>query len=280
MKDTNIAWATDTLNPYTWNCKKVSPGCANCYASALSARFPKNSAGGVFNGVPVWRDNVYKELRALKPGAVVFVNSMSDTYIEGVPVEYVHRIHNWAAYIRPDVTFLLLTKRPERALALSRFLIYPPNLWVGTSVEHPDYLWRLQYLLQIPAAGHFLSAEPLLESLSPGLDTYLRGFKYFDTQGDSHYIPGLKWCIVGAESGDDRRPFNKDWAREIRDLCQKRNVPFMFKQGSHRMSERDKDLDGRQWNESPFHIAKREPVAPQPEPRQRGLFDGLEGFNA
>jgi protein gp37 len=258
-KNTIIAWATDTLNYYTWNCNKVSEGCKNCYAAAMAARFPANSARLAFDGAPNWRNNAMKELRRLKSGAVVFVNSMSDTYHEKAPVKFAHWIHNLAAYERPDVTFLLLTKRPERALALSPHLIFPPNLWVGTSVESSDYLWRLQYLLQIPAAGHFVSAEPLLGSLT-GIDTYLRGYKYFDTQGEPHFIPGLKWVIVGGESGDNRRPFNKDWAREIRDMCIRARVPFMFKQGSHRLSERDKDLDGQEWNESPFVIEKRQPV--------------------
>lgn len=291
-KDTNIRWATDTLNFYTWNCNKVSPGCKNCYAEAMSERFPKNSAGGRFEGAPVWRNNAMKELKALKPGAVAFVNSMSDSYHEHAPLKYIHWIHNLAAYTRPDVTFLLLTKRPERALALSPHLIYPPNLWIGTSVESSDYLWRLDYLLQIPAAGHFVSAEPLLTAL-PGLMRYLKPqshrvirrvpfYAEADEYGADYYYSQPKrrlgWVIVGGESGDNRRPFNKEWAREIRDMCQRNNIPFMFKQGSARRSEQDKDLDGREWSESPFHIPKNEMVqAPVATGGQLSMFDLMGG---
>src|SRR5438874_5572127 len=33
-----IEWTDHTFNPW-WGCVKVSPGCANCYAEALSTRY-------------------------------------------------------------------------------------------------------------------------------------------------------------------------------------------------------------------------------------------------
>lgn len=242
MGKTNIEWASHSWNPYTWNCNKVSPGCANCYATALSDRYDgKNSSGGQFSGAPAWRANAARELRTFKNGSVLFVNSMSDTYHEGAPVKFVHWIHN-AAVARPDLAFLLLTKRPERAYYLSRFLAYPPNLWVGTSVENEDYLWRLNYLIRIPAAGRFVSAEPLLGSLARGLETYL--------------TRGVSWVIAGAESGAARRPFNTDWAAEIRDMCQRTGAKFLFKQGSAFKPGQKRLLAGREWNEHPFELSK------------------------
>ena len=197
MSKTTIEWASHTLNFYTWDCTKVSPGCQHCYMMELAKRRNKP-----LTGYPQWRgSNAFRELRALPPGSVVFVNSMSDTYHEHVPLAWVHSIHNAAAYLRPDVTFLLLTKRPERALALSPYLAWPQNLWVGTSVENDDYLWRLSYLIRIPAAGRFVSAEPLIGSLRFGLETYL--------------TRGLGWVIVGGESGKDRRDFDKEWAKSV-----------------------------------------------------------------
>jgi protein gp37 len=240
---TTIEWASHTLNYFSWACTKVSPGCKNCYAKALAERYGKD-----FNAPPQWRGaNAMKELRALPAGAIVFVNSMSDTYHESVPAQWVHSIHN-AALLRPDVVFLLLTKRPERALGLSPYLAYPPNLWVGTSVESEDYLWRLDYLLKIPAAGHFVSAEPLLGRL-PALSHYLKPLTS---------LPGpvqrqaLKWVIVGGESGTGRRPFYSAWAAEIQVMCAMNNVPFMYKQGSAFKSGQDRFLNGRTWDETPF----------------------------
>lgn len=268
MSETNIEWASHTLNFYNWACTKVSPGCKNCYAQTMAKRYGRD-----FDSPPIWRGkNAMKELKNLPAGAVVFVNSMSDTYHERVPVQWIHSIHN-AALLRPDVTFLILTKRIERAYSLSRFLAYPPNLWLGTSVESDEYLWRLDYLLEIPAAGHFVSAEPLLSSIA-GIKRYL----YIDIKGEQ-FLPTitrrhrwlsevhtfklaryrdhrLGWVILGGESGDQRRPFSQDWAREVRDLCVDADVPFMFKQGSSFKPGQDRLLDGRTWDETPFQAVR------------------------
>lgn len=265
MSETNIEWASHTLNFYTWACQKVSPGCKNCYAQSLAVRYGRD-----FDAPPAWRGkNAIKELMKLPAGAVVFVNSMSDTYHESVPVAWIHGIHN-AALLRPDVTFLLLTKRIERAYGLSRFLAYPPNLWIGTSVESEEYLWRLDYLLEIPAAGHFVSAEPLLGSLA-GIEKYL----HYDHKAPQFLTSGiplmsryetwlkyperlrdkrLEWVIVGGESGGNRRPFDPKWARQIRDLCNHWDVPFMYKQGGAHKPGQDRVLDGRTWDETPFRV--------------------------
>lgn len=232
MGKTKIEWCDYSLNFYTWDCTKVSPGCKNCYMMALAERYGKPLVGR-----PQWRGaNAYKELRRIPAGSVVFVNDMSDTYHESVPEAWIHAIHNAAAYNRPDLTFLLLTKRPERAYAMRHQLIWPRNLWLGTSVESEDYLWRLSYLRHIPAAGRFVSAEPLLGSLRRGLEYYLRP-------------EWISWVIVGGESGANRRAFDPDWAREIRDMCSRTGAKFFFKQGSAFKPGQDRVLDGRTWDE-------------------------------
>jgi protein gp37 len=173
-------------------------------------------------------------------------------------MEMIHGCHN-AALLYPELTFLILTKRAERALALSPQLAYPPNLWVGCSVENEDYLWRLAYLLMIPAAGHFVSAEPLLGQI-PAIERYLaRGVNaVMNRHGTVDVYPPvkfpnyLKWVILGAESGPNRRGFDKRWATEIADLCGRYDVPFMFKQGSHLYPGRDRALNGKFWNQTPF----------------------------
>lgn len=265
MGKTNISWASHSWNPYSWNCNKVSPGCANCYAEALAHR-----RGGVFAGAPQPREGegVRRELHNLPAGSVVFVNSMSDTYHEGATLAMIHSIHNAAAYVRPDVTFLCLTKRPERALALSPILAWPENLWIGTSVENSDYLWRLSYLLQVPAAGHFVSIEPLLGPL-PSLNAWLTDEDYL-TFGHIRLHP-IRWVIVGAESGPNRRIFKQDWARQIRNMCVATHTPFLYKQGSAYAPGSDRLLDGREWNESPFHLEKHESVRANFAPTQLEL---------
>lgn len=246
MAKTNIEWASHSWNRYTWDCTKVSEGCKNCYMMALAER-----RGKPIIGRPQLRASALPELKTFPSGAVIFVNSMSDTYHEAVPLEWIQEIHNTAA-AHPDKTFLLLTKRPRRALELSPRLVYPPNLWVGTSIEKNKYLFRLDDLLQIPAAGHFLSAEPLLEpllNLAPYLDQLVPD--YLRIRGVRH---PLRWVIVGGESGKGRRTFNKSWARQIRDMCDEAGVPFMFKQGSSHQPGQDRLLDGQTWDQTPIFI--------------------------
>jgi len=86
------------------------------------------------------------------------------------------------------------------------------NIWLGVTVENPDNLWRIDYLLDLPAVVRFVSFEPLL--------------------GLIHYenIECLDWVICGGESGPGSRPMHPDWPRLIRDQCQAASVPFFFKQ--------------------------------------------------
>lgn len=254
MGKTTIEWASHSWNPYSWNCDKVSPGCAHCYAEALARRW-----GQQFSGAPTTRgQSAWNELRSLPPGAVVFVNSMSDTYHEGASWQMIHSIHNAAAYSRPDVTFLVLTKRPERALGLSPLLAWPPNLWLGASVERNDYLWRLDYLLHTPAAGHFVSAEPLLGRLDL-IQPYLYP-QYRIGRGGAIKRPALGWVIAGGESGAGRREFFKGWAAELQIQATAARIPFLFKQGSAYTPGQDRLLGGREWNESPFYLEKHDPA--------------------
>lgn len=274
MGVTTIAWADKTVNPYTWNCDKISEGCKFCYAEALAERFK----GGHFAGAPQWRNGVSRDFKKLKSGDVVFINSISDTFHEGVPFRMIHDLFMLVAS-RPDVQFLILTKRIERAWYMRHLLPWTNNLWMGTSVELRKYLWRIEYLLDIPSAGHFVSIEPLLESI---VNTPLRTSKY-DGIEDFLYVElkqpsiltpfragphkaryrqaRLDWVIVGAESGVNRRPFDKQWAREICDACVKAGIPFMFKQGSAVKSGQDTFLDGKEWMQIPeFQLSSSIPA--------------------
>lgn len=248
-KQTNIEWASHTWNPYNWKCNKVSQGCKNCYMMAFANRLNRPNPVGT----PTVRERAWSELNKIPSGSVIFVNSMSDTYHEGVPIETIQRVHNTAAEY-PDMTFLFLTKRIKRVYEIQDHLTWEDNIWIGTSIESNNYLWRLDYLRNIPhAGGRFISVEPLLSELN--LNGYL-----FSRQ--------INWVIVGGESGKGYRPFNKQWARIIRDECQEYDVPFLFKQGSAFKSGQDRMLDGRTWDETPF----AEPPPPQTQPVQKSLF--------
>ena len=68
-------------------------------------------------------------------------------------------------------------------------------------------------------------------------------------------LQSLDWVICGCESGTNRRPFNADWARSLRDQCEESGVPFFLKQ----MSVNGKivhmpELDGKVWHQIPEAI--------------------------
>ncbi len=236
---TKIEWAQEVWNPVT-GCTKVSPGCAHCYAETFAERF---------RGVPghpyepgfdlTLRPARLQQPLAWKRPRVIFVNSMSDLFHEGVPDEYVAEVFD--VMRRADWhVFQVLTKRPERVRALADRLPWPDNVWMGVSVENQRWTSRIEELRAVPATVRFLSCEPLLGSLDLNLSE-------------------IDWVIVGGESGAGARPMQLSWAQSVRDQCAAAGVPFFFKQwGAHDEAgvRRGKKasgrvLDGRTWDELP-----------------------------
>ena len=86
-----IEWTDATWNPVT-GCTKVSPGCAHCYAEAITLRFKR---GGPY--LPGKATIKLHPERLDDPGKwrsprLVFVNSMSDLFHEEVPFEFVAEV--------------------------------------------------------------------------------------------------------------------------------------------------------------------------------------------
>jgi len=177
-------------------------------------------------------------LRWNKPRRV-FVNSMSDLFQDGVPVDFIRKVFA-VMMAASQHQFQILTKRSERLSILSKLLEWMPNIWMGVSVESRKYTFRIDHLRQSGAHIKFLSLEPLLAPLGK-LD-----------------LSGIDWVIVGGESGPRARPMDAAWVREIRDQCIASNVPFFFKQwGGKRKSRTGRVLDGRTWNEFPCPPSNR-----------------------
>lgn len=248
MPDTKIEWADKAINFLTWNCHKVSPGCKHCYAEARSKLHPSNSAGGEFAGNPQLREAAYTELKNTKGGNVIFVNTHSDTFHKNIPLAWTRRMFTHMQQ-RPDLIFLLLTKRPEVALEHAPYLPWPDNIWLGTSIESPGYLGRAATLAQIPAKRRFISFEPLLGHIAP-----------FEA---ASALAGVQWAIVGGESGEGHRKFDKRWALDLLQACRMADVPFFFKQGSALWPGQDRELNGRIYEEQPPEFeALRQEYAP------------------
>lgn len=253
---TGITWTNATWGPVT-GCTKVSAACKHCYAERDWARLVHlpTYAGRKFTDVACHPERLDQPLR-WKRARMIFVNSMSDLFHEDIPDEFIDRVFAVMA-LAGQHTFQVLTKRPERMLAyLARLgksarlldaaartmgytlefqgqnlVSWPiPNIWLGVSVE--DQVTaneRIPLLLQASAAVRFVSAEPLLEplSLQQACEKYRYQLHGVECCGMAR---NLGWVIVGGESGPKARLMHPDWARNLRDECQRADVPFFFKQ--------------------------------------------------
>ncbi|MEU9983530.1 DUF5131 family protein [Streptomyces sp. NPDC050856] len=112
----------------------------------------------------------------------MFVNSMSDLFHARVPLDFVRRVFAVMAET-PQYTYQVLTKRARRLRQVADRLDWPPNVWMGVSVETARELPRVDDLRQVPATVRFLSCEPLLGPL------------------DGMSLDGIHWVIAGDESG-------------------------------------------------------------------------------
>lgn len=242
--NSRIEWTEATWNPVA-GCTVVSPGCTNCYAMRLASRL---SAMGqekyknitrISGRRPKWNGRIRLDRNSLdlprrwKNGKLIFVNSMSDLFHEGVPLDFIQQVFQ-TMNETPQHTYQVLTKRAERLEAVCNEVRWTENIWMGVSVESSDYQWRIEHLKRTPAVIKFLSLEPLLGPL------------------DELDLDGIHWTIVGGESGPGARPMLKQWVRSIRQQCKAADVAFHFKQwGGTNKKRTGRLLDGKTWDELP-----------------------------
>jgi protein gp37 len=233
----DIEWTDSTWNPTT-GCTKISPGCRHCYAERLSRRLegmrhPSYAAG--FR-LALHEDALQTPLLWKRPRKI-FVDSMSDLFHEAVPLDFIQRVFDImrrASWHR----FQVLTKRSDRLLRLDNQIQWPPNVWMGVSVENFSCIHRVDRLRGTGAHVKFLSLEPLLGPL-PDLR-----------------LDGIDWIIVGGESGPWARRMEQEWVIDIRDQCLRAGKPFFFKQwgGLHRKRS-GRVLQGQTWEQLPIVAA-------------------------
>lgn len=254
-------------------CIHKSPGCKHCYSEIMQRRFgnPIRFAAQDAGKVEMFLDETMltKPLGWKKP-RMVFVCSMTDLFLEGVPDEWIDRVFAVMA-LAPRHVFQVLTKRSERMQTyiasepwdrinaeagtlmdwadMPELDVPPKHIWLGVSVEDQQRAAeRIPHLLDTPAAVRFLSAEPLLgpidltrlelvpDSLDEDGDLRRAGIRV-DALRNKHCESGvtrglaaIDWCIVGGESGPKARPMHPQWARDLRDQCEAAGAAFFFKQ--------------------------------------------------
>ena len=253
MVETRIEWTDATWNPVV-GCSIVTSGCTHCYAMEMAKRL---EAMGVQKYVgltrrtgklTVWNGVVREDREALsiphrwKKPRKIFVNSMSDLFHEQVSDNFILAV--WKVMREtPRHNYQILTKRPERMAKLVSTLVDDvlPNVWLGTSVENADVVYRTDHLRTVPAAIRFISFEPLIGPVG------------------TVNLCGIHWAIVGGESGRAARPIREEWIDEIYGQCVNVGTAFFFKQwgawgkDNKRRSKKanGREYRGRTWDEMP-----------------------------
>lgn len=251
-------------------------GAVTCYAARLhlnkarSIVNPRRKANSgyapAFESVTpfsgrVWKMAGSKDLRGIidpeKPWLtgcprLIFVSDMGDAFSRDSDFSFLE--DEVIAPIRSSQGqrhfWLWLTKRPDRMARFGeRIGGFPTNVCAMTTLTGPDKLSRIDQLREVPASVRGLSVEPLWERIP----------------ANKLNLKGIDWLIAGGESGrkDAVRPFHLEWARELRDLCKKKNVALFVKQLGRRPVESGnemklRDSHGGDWSEWPVDLRVRE----------------------
>jgi protein gp37 len=273
MAKTSIEWTEHNWNPFR-GCSKVSPGCQNCYAETIAKRFSGDglpyagviSDRGHWNGkVELIEEKLLEPLKRKTP-TTYFVNSMSDTFHEAVPDEWIDKLFAVMA-ASPNHTFQLLTKRPQRMFKYFQDIEVNPLAHAGWT--HRPRISRINFELSrfyeltklssfyaaccvripLPFSNVYLgvSVEDQLQadvripflletpaalrfvSAEPLLgQVSLEQFLYREDL--AHQYEKVDWVIVGGESGPKARPFHLEHAFRIIEDCKRAGTAVFFKQ--------------------------------------------------
>lgn len=220
-----------------------------CDVCGVSVATPLDSATGHI-GSECFNHNIKYHRRR------IFSLSLGDWLDDEVPVEWLARMLK-TVFECSDVTWILLTKRPElfrvrleqvaswcngqKVSEVWRFLAWicdwvngnpPRGIWILTSVGHQKAVdERVPELLKIPAVVHGLSVEPLTESVS--LEPWIsrpHNHTFANPKPELPGFPNIDWVIVGGESGKRARPCNVEWIRSVVQQCKAVGTACFVKQ--------------------------------------------------
>jgi protein gp37 len=260
MNETSIRWTELTWNPWS-GCKKISAGCRHCYAETIAERFRGGPAFPDGFDLTIRNLDKFTEPFKVKKPSLIFMNSMSDFFLEEVSDEY-RDIAMMVIRQTPQHQYQCLTKRVGKMVRYFETRAVPKNMWIGVSIENDSVEYRLKALKLIHADVRWISAEPLLGRLE--LD-----------------LSGIDWLVSGGESGRhlldpetrekralvdlvDRkwvpRQDRVEWIRSLRDQCAKYGTAFMHKQwGGLLPTSAGHLLDGIDHSDYPRSIPNMEP---------------------
>jgi len=131
-----------------------------------------------------------------------------------VPADWIVQI---LTVIRHSIhTYQILTKFPRKA----RYFNWPPNAWLGVTVDKNVNLTRIHQLFKTNARIKFVSFEPLLTDMK---DPFYRDYQILHD-----LLKGLDWVILGAQTNPYRPP-RKEWIEEIIEKAKKYDIPIFCK---------------------------------------------------
>lgn len=205
-----------------WNpwhgCRKISPGCANCYVYRRDESIGKDASvvsKTADYDLPL-KKNRQGQYKLTAEEGIVFTCMTSDFFLDTAD-EW--RQDCWdMIHERHDLQFCIITKRIDRFEAC-----IPPdwddgweNVTICSTCENQDRAdYRLPILLSLPIRHREVICEPMLGEIQ--MEKYLAG--------------GLiEKVTCGGESGNHARPCDFRWIQEVRRACIRCGVPFYFKQ--------------------------------------------------
>lgn len=285
---TAIGWCDGTCN-FWIGCTKVSVGehgaCEHCYAEDWAKRYYPSAQWGDFprkrTAEATWKAPYAWDRKAAREGTrpFIFTNSLADMFDNQVDPQWRADAFN-VMRETPRLVWLLLTKRPQNIARLAAEAGgMPDNAAIGCTVVTQKEAERdAPHLLSAPTRMfRFLSVEPMLGRIDLDCLSLGRGRSFNALTGEhtlenhghissGHPTDTIDWVICGGESGPHRREMSHDWARSLRDQCQRAGVPFFFKQWPGlRPKSNGCELDGREWKERPR-------VAPLPAREKQGAM--------
>lgn len=205
-----------------WNpwhgCRKISPGCMNCYVYRRDAEFGKDSSiitkTASFN-LPVSR-NRKKEYKLQPDGEPVFACMTSDFFIEQAD-EWRPQAWNMIRE-RSDLDFIIITKRIHRftdCIPKDWGKGYPNVTIMCTCEDQKRADFRLPIFLELPIVHKRIIHEPMLGPID---------IRRFLASGQ------IEQVTCGGESGDEARICDYAWILDSWKQCVEADVSFRFKQ--------------------------------------------------
>ena len=205
----------DIWNPWH-GCKKCSEGCQHCYMYFLDSL--RDADGSVIYQTQNGKDYPIQKKRnggyRIQSGEQIRVCMTSDFFLEEADA---WRPDAWRMMaMRPDVVFILVTKRPQRVLSC-----LPPqwgdgwdNIFFHVTCENQKRTdERMPILMALPFKHKGVMCTPFIGpvSLAPWLSS-----------------GQIDEVICGGENYDGARPCHFEWVQALREECVQTNTLFCF----------------------------------------------------